>query len=44
MGNNEVKLKIEIGDYKFECRGEEGTLVDLAIKQLQNYKSALKQY
>jgi len=44
MGNREVKMKIEIGDYKFECRGDEQTLVELAVEQLQIYKKKLKPY
>ena len=38
MGNKEVKLKIEVGDYKFECKGVLDAMVDLAIQNLQNYK------
>ena len=41
MGNREVKLKIELGDYKFECRGAEDKMITLAISNLNNYTKAV---
>jgi len=41
MGDKETKLKLEIGDYKFECRGEEKAMIELAVQNLQNYKKAI---
>jgi len=37
----EVKIKIKIGDYKNECRGEVNAMIDLAINNLNNYKKAV---
>lgn len=41
MGDKEVKLKLEVGDYKFECRGNEEKMVDLAITHLNSYKKSM---
>jgi len=30
MGD-QVKLKIELGDYKFECKGSVETMIELAV-------------
>ena len=41
MGNKEVRFKIEIGDYKNECKGSVDSMIDLAISNLQNYKKVV---
>lgn len=34
----EEKIKIEVGDFKYECRGELEKIVDAGIEALKNYK------
>ena len=41
MGKDNVKMKVEIGDYKCERRGEEMVMINLAIQNLQNLKKAV---
>ena len=41
MGNKEVKYKLEIGDYKNECKGPVDSMIDLAIDNLRNYKKVV---
>ena len=43
MGNREVKLKLEVGDYKFECRGSVDKMVELAIQHLNSYKKTVNE-
>ena len=37
MGDTE-KIKIEIGDFKFECRGELEKIIDAGIEVLKQHK------
>jgi hypothetical protein len=43
VGDREVKLKLEVGDYKFECRGSVDKMVELAIQHLNSYKKTMNE-
>jgi hypothetical protein len=43
VGDRQVKLKLEVGDYKFECRGLTDKMVELAIQHLNSYKKTVNE-
>lgn len=42
--NDDVKLKIELGDFKFEMKGNAEKLIELAVSTLQKLKGSMSAY